>query len=58
MCIRDRTRVGFVTDGPEAQRIGTRLDTRSKGGGNYGHEFGTALSGDEKDALVEYMKTL
>ncbi|SBT06477.1 conserved hypothetical protein [Candidatus Accumulibacter aalborgensis] len=56
--VYDQTRVGFVTDGPEAQRIGTRLDTRSKGGGNYGHEFGTALSGDEKDALVEYMKTL
>ena len=56
--VYDQAKVGFVTDTPEAQRIGTRLDTASKGGGNQGHEFGTGLSASEKDALVEYLKTL
>jgi cytochrome c peroxidase len=56
--VYDQAKVGFVTDGPEARRIGTRLDTASKGGGNQGHEFGTGLSANEKDALVEFLKTL
>ena len=56
--VYDQTKVGFVSDTPEAQRAGTRLDTASKGGGNHGHEFGTSLSAEEKDALVEYLKTL
>ncbi|WP_153144653.1 c-type cytochrome [Dechloromonas sp. H13] len=56
--VYDQTKVGFVSDTPAAQRIGTKLDTASKGGGNHGHEFGTALSAEEKDALVEYLKTL
>lgn len=54
----DQVNVGFVTDSPEARRIGTKLDTDSKGGSNQGHEFGTSLSAAEKDALVEYLKTL
>jgi cytochrome c peroxidase len=54
----DPLKVGFVSDTPEAQRVGTRLDTAGKGGGNQGHEFGTALSAQDKDALVEYLKTL
>ena len=54
----DQIKVGFVSDTPEAQRIGTRLDTGSKGGGNQGHEFGSQLSAAEKEALVEYLKTL
>ena len=56
--VYDQARVGFVTDGPEARRIGTRLDTASKGGGNQGHEFGTGLSAADKEALVEFLKTL
>ena len=48
----------IVSDGDDARRIGTRMDTASKGGGNQGHEFGTALSATEKEALVEYLKTL
>lgn len=56
--VYDPVKVGFVTDTPEAQRIGTRLDTASKGGSNQGHEFGTTLSAEEKEALVEYLKTL
>ncbi|MBN8463318.1 MAG: c-type cytochrome [Dechloromonas sp.] len=56
--VYDQTKVGFISDTPAAQRVGTKLDTASKGGGNHGHEFGTALSAEEKDALVEYLKTL
>jgi mono/diheme cytochrome c family protein len=54
----DPTHVGFVSQGPEAERVGTRLDTRTRGGSNRGHEFGTALQLAEKDALLEYLKTL
>jgi cytochrome c peroxidase len=56
--VYDQAKVGFVTDTQDAQRIGTRMDTTAKGGGNQGHEFGTTLPATEKDALVEYLKTL
>ena len=54
----DPVNVGFVSQGVEAQRIGTRFDVESKSGGNQGHEFGTTLSTKDKDALLEYLKTL
>jgi cytochrome c peroxidase len=54
----DPTDVGFVSQGPEAQRIGTRLDVTTKGGSNEGHEFGIDLPAKDKDALLEYLKTL
>ena len=56
--VYDPVNVGFVTQGPEAERVGTRLDVSQQGGGNQGHEFGTNLSAADKDALVEYLKTL
>jgi len=56
--VYDQKKVGFVSDGEAAQRVGTRLDTQSRGGGNQGHEFGTQLSASEKEALLEYLKTL
>ncbi len=56
--VHDQAKAGLISDGPEAQRIGTWLDTTSKGGSNRGQEFGTGLSGPEKDTLVEYLKTL
>jgi len=56
--VYDQARVGFVTDTPAAQRVGTKLNTSSKGGSNQGHDFGTGLSAGEKEALVEYLKTL
>jgi RoxA-like, cytochrome c-like len=56
--VYDQARVGFVTEGAEAERVGTRLDVGQKANGNQGHEFGTTLSAGEKDALVEYLKTL
>jgi cytochrome c2 len=54
----DPLKVGFVTDGPEAERIGFRYDINVPGNGNGGHLWGTKLSGDDKHALIEYMKTL
>ena len=49
---------GFVSAGPEAERVGTRYEVERKGNGNKGHEFGVALPAAEKEALVEYLKTL
>ena len=54
----DPQNVGFITDGDEARRYGTRMDTAEKGSGNQGHEFGTGLAAGDKAALVEYLKTL
>jgi hypothetical protein len=54
----DQLKVGFVVQGAEAERIGTPYDVSRKGGSNQGHLFGTKLSADDKDALVEYLKTL
>lgn len=56
--VYDQTNLGFVADGPEAQRVGTRFDVTERGNGNQGHEYGTGLSADRKRALVEYLKTL
>jgi hypothetical protein len=36
----------------------TVLDTRLPGNSNAGHEFGTALGDADRDALIEYLKTL
>jgi len=56
--VYDTAKGGFVSSGPLAERVGTKLDVSLKGGGNQGHEFGTALSAEQKDELVEYLKTL
>jgi hypothetical protein len=60
--IYDFEKVGYRADGggaaPEAL---FRYDTAVAGNSNRGHEgraYGTELSPAEKDALVEYMKTL
>jgi mono/diheme cytochrome c family protein len=56
--VYDPVRGGFVSTGPEAERVGRRFDTAERGNSNAGHNWGTALSPEEKAALVEYMKTL
>ena len=56
--VYDPARGGFISMGPEAERAGSKYDVTLKGGGNQGHEFGVALSSQEKDALVEFLKTL
>ena len=56
--VYDPVKVGFVTQGAEAERVGTRFDVTARGNGNQGHLFGTTLSPEEKDQLVEFLKTL
>lgn len=55
----DLDRVGYRSDPGAAGAF--RYDTSRPGNSNKGHEgaaYGTALSASDKDALVEYMKTL
>jgi hypothetical protein len=54
----DPVRVGFVSEGPEAQRVGTLYDTTLDGNSPAGHVYGTTLLPEEKRALLEYLKTL
>jgi hypothetical protein len=58
--VYDRKKVGFVHEGEEAKRAGFLYRTSVEGNGNAGHEgkaYGTTLSAEEKQALVEYLKT-
>ncbi len=50
--------MGFDASSEEARKLGTFFDTQVTGNGNGGHTYGTDLPEDQKDALVEYMKTL
>lgn len=54
----DKENVGFVSQGSDAERTGTKHDTSLKANGNMGHEYGTNLNEDDKNALLEYLKTL
>jgi mono/diheme cytochrome c family protein len=54
----DFANVGFVTSGPEAERTGFRFETSVRGNGNGGHVYGTNLTPQEKEALLEFLKTL
>jgi hypothetical protein len=59
--VYDPQRVGFVADLPEQDsRRFFEYDTSQPGNSNAGHEgarYGTELSAEDKDALVEYLKT-
>jgi mono/diheme cytochrome c family protein len=56
--VYDRVGVGFVSDvAEEGGRQYFRYDTSVPGNSNAGHVYGTALSDEEKRAIVEYMKT-
>lgn len=58
--VLDMDKVGFISDLPEENGEHFFLfDTQVAGNSNRGHEgpdYGTHLSADEKDAIVEYMK--
>ncbi len=54
----DPVNVGFVAHGPDAEQVGTVYDTSATGNSNQGHPFGTELPPEEKNALIEYLKTL
>jgi len=56
--VYDPFNVGFVTQGPQAERVGWKRDVSVRGDGNWGHNYGTGLTDAEKISLVEYMKTL
>ena len=56
--VYDPKNVGFITTGPDAQRVGFLLQTCLPGNGNGGHTYGVDLSDKDKWALIEYMKTL
>ena len=55
----DRKNVGFVSNvaGANGRRF-FKYDTKIAGNENRGHLYGTKLTPEQKDALVEYMKTL
>jgi mono/diheme cytochrome c family protein len=50
--------VGFVSTGPDAEQQGVEFDTSLRGNGNAGHTYGRELSVQEREALLEYLKTL
>jgi mono/diheme cytochrome c family protein len=56
--VYDPKKLGYISEGPEAEKNGFRYDTSIPGNSNAGHEHGTALSDAEKWALIEYLKTL
>jgi len=56
--VYDQQKVGFVYNvASEGATQYYLFDTSKPGNGKAGHYYGTTLSPDEKDALVEYMKT-
>lgn len=54
----DPVNVGFNTNMPSQQHIGWLLNTRERGNSNWGHSYGIDLGPSDKDALLEYLKTL
>jgi hypothetical protein len=56
--VYDPESVGFVSAGREAEKAGFRFDTSLPGNGNGGHLWGTDLNPQNKQALIEYLKTL
>ena len=56
--VYDPAHVGFVSDGPDAMKVGFFMDTNLPGNSNQGHAYGTNLSDNEKRDLIEYLKTL
>ena len=57
--VYDPENVGFVSDvASEAGRQYFKYDTTEPGNSNSGHLYGIDLSSQEKEALVEYLKTL
>jgi hypothetical protein len=61
----DPVKVGFKEPAPrptgptgELQQPHFLFDTRERGNGNGGHTYGTQLPNEEKEKLLEYLKTL
>jgi mono/diheme cytochrome c family protein len=56
--VLDSENVGFIAQGPEAERVGFRFSVNERGNSNAGHLWGTTLAPEEKKQLIEYLKTL
>jgi len=56
--VYDWDRVGFVASGAEAERDGVKFDTSLRGNGSGGHLYGVDLPADDRQAIIEYLKTL
>lgn len=57
--VLDKEKVGFVSNLVEEKgKKFFKFDTKIPGNSNSGHSYGTDLSSDDKDAIVEYMKQL
>jgi mono/diheme cytochrome c family protein len=56
--VLDQARVGFISTGSAAEAVGFRYDTTLRGNGNTGHEYGTDLNPDDRQDLIEFLKTL
>jgi mono/diheme cytochrome c family protein len=57
--VYDRTKVGFVSNvASENGRAHFKFDTSVAGNHNAGHRYGVELPDADKEALVEYLKTL
>lgn len=56
--VYDPEKVGFISIGSEAERIGFKYDTSVPANSNQGHIYGTDLPAEDKKALIEYLKTL
>lgn len=55
----DPQKVGYVTDqSPFKNGVFSADPLNANGNGNAGHEYGTALTDEERWAIIEYMKTL
>jgi hypothetical protein len=56
--VYDYKSLGFISSGTEADTAGFRYDTSVRGNSNAGHVYGTELKAKDKEALLEYLKTL
>jgi hypothetical protein len=56
--VYDPVNVGFVSMAPKSESAGWRVDVSVRGNGNQGHVYGTDLTESDKQALLEYLKTL
>lgn len=54
----DSVGIAALQPGSDARMTATGCDQRSSGNSNCGHDYGTWLSPTEKDALLEYLKSL
>lgn len=56
--VYDFQSVGFVSSGPESEKGGVLFNTSDRGNGNGGHTYGQQLSVADREALLEFLKTM